>query len=134
LNVLDAMVRHDTKFFSSTCATYGIPHRVPLRETAPQVPINPYGRSKLACGQIIKDVAAAHDLRLAMLHYFNAAEQILTATWSSGMIPKRTSSLSPWMPQAAMAPRRRFLEGTTRPRTELPKGFHSSVRFGNRPM
>jgi hypothetical protein len=125
LNVLDAMVRHDTKtiVFSSTCATYGIPHRVPIRETAPQVPINPYGRSKLACEQIIRDVAAAHDLRLAMLRYFNAEEQILTATWSSGMIRKRTSSLSPWMPQAAIAPRRRFLEGITRPRTEPAKGI-----------
>jgi len=58
--------------FSSSCATYGIPERQPIREDAPQVPINPYGRSKLICEQIIRDSAAATGLRYAMLRYFNA--------------------------------------------------------------
>ncbi|MCG7623466.1 UDP-glucose 4-epimerase GalE [Epibacterium sp. Ofav1-8] len=58
--------------FSSSCATYGIPTRQPIREDQPQAPINPYGRSKLICEQIIRDTAAATGLRFAMLRYFNA--------------------------------------------------------------
>lgn len=63
--------------FSSTCATYGIPdaEALPLRETAPQRPINPYGRSKLACEQAILDehAAAGGPLSVAILRYFNVA-------------------------------------------------------------
>ncbi len=68
------MVRNrvDTIVFSSSCATYGIPDTVPIPESAPQRPINPYGRSKLFCEQILKDAAAAHRLRIALLRYFNA--------------------------------------------------------------
>jgi UDP-arabinose 4-epimerase len=74
VNVLDAMVRHglDTIVFSSSCATYGIPDAMPIPETAPQRPINPYGRSKLICEQIVSDAAEAHGLRYAILRYFNA--------------------------------------------------------------
>jgi len=74
INVLKAMVRHevDTIVFSSSCATYGIPDTIPIPESAPQRPINPYGRSKLFCEQILKDAAAAHRLRIALLRYFNA--------------------------------------------------------------
>jgi UDP-arabinose 4-epimerase len=75
VNVLQAMVRHgvDQIVFSSSCATYGIPDQIPIREDAPQRPINPYGRSKLACEQILIDAASAHGLRYAILRYFNAA-------------------------------------------------------------
>ena len=74
LNLLKMMVRHKVEsiVFSSTCATYGIPDIVPIAETALQKPINPYGRSKLACEQILADTAAAHQLRFAILRYFNA--------------------------------------------------------------
>jgi UDP-arabinose 4-epimerase len=58
--------------FSSSCATYGIPS-LPVAEDAPQRPISPYGRSKLACEQTLADVAAATGLRMACLRYFNAA-------------------------------------------------------------
>ncbi|MBL8897941.1 MAG: UDP-glucose 4-epimerase GalE [Planctomycetes bacterium] len=59
--------------FSSTCATYGDPVRVPMDEEHPQRPINPYGRSKLFVEQILADYARAHGLRAACLRYFNAA-------------------------------------------------------------
>jgi UDP-glucose-4-epimerase GalE len=75
VNVAEAMFRHKTRtiVFSSSCATYGIPDTLPIAETAPQSPINPYGRSKLACEQILIDTSAAEDLRFAILRYFNAA-------------------------------------------------------------
>jgi UDP-arabinose 4-epimerase len=75
VNVLEAMLRHGTRtiVFSSSCATYGIPDRIPIAESAPQRPINPYGRSKLACEQILADACSAEGLRVAILRYFNAA-------------------------------------------------------------
>ena len=75
VNVAEAMLRHGTRtiVFSSSCATYGIPDRLPIVETAPQRPINPYGRSKLACEQILIDTCAAENLHCAILRYFNAA-------------------------------------------------------------
>jgi UDP-arabinose 4-epimerase len=63
----------DSVVFSSSCATYGIPDRLPIAETTPQVPINPYGRTKLVCEGMLADHAAAHGLRYAALRYFNAA-------------------------------------------------------------
>jgi UDP-arabinose 4-epimerase len=75
VNVLDVMLRYgvQTIVFSSSCATYGIPDRLPIAENAPQHPINPYGRSKLLGEQILADARAAEGLRVAMLRYFNAA-------------------------------------------------------------
>lgn len=59
--------------FSSTAAVYGIPQSLPIRETDPTNPINPYGRSKLMTEWILKDVADAHELRFVILRYFNVA-------------------------------------------------------------
>ncbi|WP_375402096.1 UDP-glucose 4-epimerase GalE [uncultured Sphingomonas sp.] len=59
--------------FSSTAATYGTPDRVPVRETDPTVPINPYGTSKLMTEAMLRDVAAAHPLNYCALRYFNVA-------------------------------------------------------------
>ena len=59
--------------FSSTCATYGIPSRVPLDEDHPQAPINPYGSSKLMVERILADFDRAHGLQSVALRYFNAA-------------------------------------------------------------
>ena len=74
LNILDAMrdanINH--LVFSSSCATYGVNNDLITEET-PQNPINPYGRTKLICEQMIKDYGAAHEIRSAMLRYFNAA-------------------------------------------------------------
>jgi len=61
--------------FSSTCATYGIPEadQIPIREDCPQVPINPYGRSKWMVEQLLKDFGLAYGLPSVTFRYFNAA-------------------------------------------------------------
>lgn len=59
--------------FSSTCATYGVPDRLPITESNPQNPINPYGRSKLMVEWILADCGHAWGLRSACLRYFNAS-------------------------------------------------------------
>jgi UDP-glucose 4-epimerase len=66
-----AGVRHF--IFSSTAATYGIPDEVPVPESAPTVPINPYGWSKLMTERMLQDVAAAHPMNFCALRYFNVA-------------------------------------------------------------
>lgn len=75
LNLLRAMMRAQTKFFvfSSTAATYGIPHSSPIDETHATQPINPYGRTKLMIENVLADYAEAYGLRYAALRYFNAA-------------------------------------------------------------
>src|SRR5262245_1768003 len=59
--------------FSSTTATYGTPEKMPIAETTPQQPINPYGFSKLVVERLLDDYAAAHGFGFAALRYFNAA-------------------------------------------------------------
>jgi UDP-glucose 4-epimerase len=68
---LDAGV--DKLVFSSTCATYGVPERIPLDEAHPQSPINPYGRSKLMVEQILQDLYIYKSFHSVVLRYFNAA-------------------------------------------------------------
>jgi UDP-glucose 4-epimerase len=59
--------------FSSTTATYGTPEKIPIAETTPQLPINPYGFSKLVVERMLDDYAAAYGLGFAALRYFNAS-------------------------------------------------------------
>ena len=59
--------------FSSTAATYGMPDVSPVTEDTPQVPINPYGWSKLMTERMLTDTAAAHPLNYCALRYFNVA-------------------------------------------------------------
>ena len=59
--------------FSSTCATYGVPNSVPIKEEQPQNPINPYGATKLMVERMLQDFAHAYDFRSVCLRYFNAA-------------------------------------------------------------
>jgi UDP-glucose 4-epimerase len=75
LNLLDAMLAKGVKrlVFSSTCATFGPPDRIPLDETLPQRPINPYGESKLAFERILRWYGEIHGLKFVALRYFNAA-------------------------------------------------------------
>jgi UDP-glucose 4-epimerase len=75
LHLLECMRRNRVGriVFSSTCATYGEPEKVPITEDEPQKPINPYGNGKLAVERALADYAAAYGLGYAALRYFNAA-------------------------------------------------------------
>src|SRR5256714_2044862 len=75
LNLLDAMVATGVNqlVFSSTCAIFGPPERLPIDETLPKRPINPYGESKLAFEKILRWYGEIHGLRFISLRYFNAA-------------------------------------------------------------
>lgn len=75
LTLLEVMEEHGCKafVFSSTCATYGVPEAVPISESNPQAPINPYGRSKLMLEWILADCDRAWGLKSACLRYFNAS-------------------------------------------------------------
>jgi len=75
LNLLDAMVAAGVKriVFSSTCAIFGPPDRLPIDETAPARPINPYGESKLAFENILRWYDEIHAVKFVCLRYFNAA-------------------------------------------------------------
>jgi UDP-glucose-4-epimerase GalE len=75
MNVLEVAGEHGISAFafSSNCATYGIPNRVPIPIDAAQQPINPYGRSKLMVEQLLVDCERAYGLKSAVLRYFNAA-------------------------------------------------------------
>lgn len=59
--------------FSSSCAVYGVPAQIPIREEEIQNPINPYGFTKFVVERMLRDFATAHDLRFVTLRYFNAA-------------------------------------------------------------
>jgi UDP-glucose-4-epimerase GalE len=59
--------------FSSTCAVYGVPSKVPISEDNPRQPVNPYGVSKLFFERALEDYDRAYGLRFASLRYFNAA-------------------------------------------------------------
>lgn len=75
LNLLDATraAGVDKVLFSSSCATYGAPDRLPIDELTSQVPINPYGWSKLTAERMMEAYGAAYGIRSIALRYFNAA-------------------------------------------------------------
>ena len=75
LSLLDAMLEAEVKkiVFSSTCATYGMPEKMPITEETPQKPVNPYGESKLAFERALKWYDEAYGIRSACMRYFNAA-------------------------------------------------------------
>ena len=75
LNLLDAMVTAGVGkiIFSSTCAIFGPPEKLPIEETTPKQPINPYGESKLTFEKILRWYDQIHGIRFVSLRYFNAA-------------------------------------------------------------
>ncbi|MES2692904.1 MAG: UDP-glucose 4-epimerase GalE, partial [Verrucomicrobiota bacterium] len=75
LHLLKAMLDANVKkfVFSSTCATFGVPATLPIHETLPQAPINPYGQTKLDIEHALKALAHANGLSFAAFRYFNAA-------------------------------------------------------------
>lgn len=84
--------------FSSSCATYGVPLTVPVLETSPQAPINPYGRTKLIGEMMVRDHAAAFGLRSVTLRYFNAA-----GADPDGVLSERHDPETHLIPRALMA-------------------------------
>ena len=76
LNLLDQLVQRNINhfIFSSTAAVYGIPETIPVNETAPLLPINPYGSSKVVTEGVLKDLSVAKgEFRYVSLRYFNVA-------------------------------------------------------------
>ncbi|WP_293127521.1 UDP-glucose 4-epimerase GalE [Microcoleus sp. bin38.metabat.b11b12b14.051] len=75
ITLLEAMIAARIKkfVFSSTCATYGVPQKIPLTEDHPQNPINPYGATKLMVERILSDFDTAYDFKSVCFRYFNAA-------------------------------------------------------------
>ena len=75
VELIDAMSECDVRHivFSSSCAVYGVPDRLPIAEDAPLAPVNPYGTSKMICERLLKECAATFPLSWLALRYFNAA-------------------------------------------------------------
>ena len=75
INLLDAMHKYNVNkiVFSSTAATYGEPEEIPIKETSPQNPVNPYGTSKLTVEKIMDDYDRAYGIKSVRLRYFNVA-------------------------------------------------------------
>jgi UDP-glucose-4-epimerase GalE len=75
LKLLDAVLASDVRtfVFSSTCATYGSPKELPIAESTPKEPINPYGATKLFFERVLAAYDVSHRLRSVSLRYFNAA-------------------------------------------------------------
>jgi UDP-glucose 4-epimerase len=75
IGLLDALLTNDIRhfIFSSSCATYGIPEKIPIDESHPQNPISPYGKSKYMVEEILKDYSSAYPFDFMSLRYFNAA-------------------------------------------------------------
>ena len=89
--------------FSSTCATYGVPTKVPITEDEKQLPINPYGNTKLAFEKMLADYAAAYKFGFAALRYFNAAGAASDGTLGEDHAPE--THLIPLVLQAALGQR-----------------------------
>jgi UDP-glucose-4-epimerase GalE len=75
LALMDAVLESDVRqfVFSSTCAVYGIPQSLPIVESSPKEPVNPYGATKLFFERVLTAYGASHGLRSVALRYFNAA-------------------------------------------------------------
>ncbi|XP_076926215.1 UDP-arabinose 4-epimerase 1-like [Bidens hawaiensis] len=73
LGIMEAMAAHNvnTLIYSSTCATYGEPEKMPITEETPQIPINPYGKAKKMAEDIILDFHKNSDMAVMILRYFN---------------------------------------------------------------
>jgi UDP-glucose-4-epimerase GalE len=75
LRLLDAVLDSTVRMFifSSSCATYGIPTSLPIVESCPKQPINPYGETKLFLERVLNAYSSSYGLRYVALRYFNAA-------------------------------------------------------------
>jgi len=75
IKLLEKMIQYgiNTFIFSSSCAVYGSPQKLPLTEDHPKSPISPYGKNKLAVEMVLEDFCNAYNLKYVSLRYFNAA-------------------------------------------------------------
>lgn len=105
ITILEEMQKHDIKHivFSSTAATFGIPEESPISETTPQVPINPYGESKLIMEKMMRWQSAATDMTYVALRYFNVAGA--SADGHIGEAHKNETHLIPIILQVAQGKR-----------------------------
>ncbi|HVK19078.1 MAG TPA: UDP-glucose 4-epimerase GalE [Fimbriiglobus sp.] len=105
LNLLERCRRHKvTRFvFSSTCATYGVPDAVPITEAEKQLPINPYGNTKLAFERMLADYSPAYGMGYAALRYFNASGAAADGTIGEDHAPE--THLIPIVLQVALGKR-----------------------------
>ncbi len=122
VNLLDAALAAGVRkfVFSSTCATYGSPERVPITEDLPQRPINPYGESKLMFEKMLGWYHQAHGLEFVAFRYFNAAgasarfgehhHKPRSARFTAPIIRRRTARASAITSTSSIWP----------PRTSLP--------------
>jgi UDP-arabinose 4-epimerase len=124
LVLLDAMAAAGIEHFvfSSTCATYGLPQRIPIAEDHPQNPINPYGESKLWVERALVWYGRAHKLKAVSLRYFNAAGADLDGEIGEEHDPE--THLIPLVIAAALRKRERVdVYGT-----DYPTGDGTAVR------
>lgn len=105
MNLFSVMLERKVRYFilSSTAATYGDPVEVPIPETHPQVPVNPYGDSKLMLEKILAWYDRAYGLRSTYLRYFNAAGA--DASGDMGEVHEPETHLIPLVLDAAMGRR-----------------------------
>jgi len=105
LSLLDAMrdAGVDRIVFSSSCATYGVPERVPITEDHPQHPISPYGFTKLVIERALADYSHAYGLGYAALRYFNASGAAADGTIGEDHDPE--THLIPLVLQVALGQR-----------------------------
>jgi UDP-glucose-4-epimerase GalE len=108
VNLLESMRQADVRriVFSSTCATYGIPEHVPIRESEKQQPINPYGFTKLTIERALADYSHAYDFGYAALRYFNAAGAAEDGSLGEDHTPE--THLIPLVLQVALGQRKRI--------------------------
>ena len=103
--LLETMLKNGVKkfVFSSTCAVHGEPERLPIVETLPKAPINPYGQTKLDVENCLKTLASAYEFSFAAFRYFNAAGAAEDGTIGEDHAPE--THLIPLIIKAAMGQR-----------------------------
>lgn len=108
INLLEAMAKNKVKYiiFSSSAAVYGEPKKIPIKETDPTIPVNPYGKTKLMFEEILKDYDVAHGIKSISLRYFNAAGA--SKDGEIGQDPKHLSHIIPIVIETALGKRNCF--------------------------
>ncbi len=109
LNLLNMCLKYKIQYFifSSTCASYGLPKKIPIQESEPQFPIHPYGQSKYMIETLLKDYEKAYNLKYAALRYFNVAGADFEGKIGENHFPE--THLIPLVIQTALKLREEFV-------------------------